>query len=95
MLEVGSGKGVSHPIFKAQYPTSIEKVIPNLVVPVHCTLSELYNGCTKEISYEKQILSNNGKNSITVVETKKISIIPGSSAKTPLVFENQGHCEPG
>ena len=26
-------------------------------VPINCTLNELYNGCSKEIHYEKTILN--------------------------------------
>lgn len=64
LLDVGHGRGDSHPIFKAQYPSlNDEYKVPNLVVPVHCTLTELFNGCTKEISYDKKVLTKDGKNS--------------------------------
>lgn len=32
-------------------PTSI----PNLEVPVECTLNELYNGCTKQVTYTRTV----------------------------------------
>lgn len=48
LLEVGKGKGESHPIFKSQYDLLNDSYrVANLVVPVQCTLTELYNGCTK------------------------------------------------
>lgn len=36
-----------------QGPTSI----PNLEVPVECTLNELYNGCTKHVTYNRTVIS--------------------------------------
>lgn len=61
-MEKGSGK--SHPIFQAQYPSLNEGYkVPNLVVPVHCTLTELFNGCTKVLNYQKRVLTADGKNS--------------------------------
>jgi DnaJ-class molecular chaperone len=93
---VGRGSGQSHPIFKAQYPSVNESYrVANLVVPVHCSLTELYNGCTKELTYDKKVLTKDGKNAEFVKETKTIIINPGFSNKTPLVFPGQGHSEPG
>jgi DnaJ family protein B protein 13 len=64
LLDAGKGNGESHPIFKAQYPTLNDSYkVPNLVVSVPCTLTELFNGCTKELSYNKKVLSKDGKNS--------------------------------
>ncbi len=96
LLDVGKNSGQSHPIFKAQYPVVNETYkVANLAVPVHCTLTELFNGCTKELTYDKKVLTKDGKNSEFVKETKTIVINPGDSSKTPLVFPEQGHCEPG
>ncbi len=95
LLSVG-GPGESHPIFKAQYAaTSEDYRVGNLVVPVHCTLTELFNGCTKTLTYDKKVLTKDGKNAEFIKETRAVLISPGDSSKTPLVFPSQGNSEPG
>lgn len=95
LLAVG-GPGESHPIFRAQYATTSESYrVGNLIVPVHCTLTELYNGCTKNLTYDKKVLTKDGKNAEFIKETKSIVITPGDSSRTPLVFPGQGNSEPG
>jgi hypothetical protein len=64
-------------------------------VPVPCTLTELYNGCTKELTYDKRVLTKDGKNAEFIKETKSIIINPGDSSRFPLVFPEQGNSEPG
>jgi DnaJ family protein B protein 13 len=91
LLGVG-GPGESHPIFKAQYPITSESYqVGNLVVPVNCTLTELFNGCTKELTYDKKVLTKDGKNAEFIKEAKTVIINPGDSNKTPLVFPEQGN----
>jgi DnaJ homolog subfamily B member 13 len=65
------------------------------VVPVYCTLTELFNGCTKEVTYDKKILTKDGKNAEFVKESRVLTITPGESPKCPLVYPEQGNCEPG
>lgn len=65
------------------------------MVPVHCTLTELFNGCTKTVTYDKRVLTKDGKNAEFVKETRTIVIAPGESPKSPLVFPGQGNSEPG
>jgi DnaJ homolog subfamily B member 13 len=94
-LGVGSA-GESHPIFKAQYPITSESYqVGNLVVPVHCTLTELFNGCTKSLTYDKKVLTKDGKNAEFIKETRTLLISPGDSPKAPIVFPGQGNSEPG
>ena len=64
-------------------------------MPVHCSLTELFNGCSKTLTYDKKVLTNDGKNAEFVKETRTINIVPGESHKTPLVFPGQGNSEPG
>ena len=47
------------------------------------------------MTYDKKVLTKDGKNSEFIKETKTIVINPGDSSKTPLVFPEQGHCEAG
>ena len=54
--------GESHPIFRAQYPSLKCHKVDNLVVPVKCTLTELFNGCIKDVEYDKKVLTSDGKN---------------------------------
>lgn len=46
----------------------------DLVVKVHCTLYEIYNGCFKEVVYKRQILKNDGRSTTTADERKTIQI---------------------
>ena len=94
LLDVGEGE--SHPVFRAQYPSpNQDHKVPNLIVHVKCTLTELYNGCTKEVCYDKKVLTADGKNTEVIKESRKLVICPGDSAWRPLVFPGQGNCEPG
>ena len=93
---LGAGEGQSHPVFKAQYPVLNDAYsVPDLVVPVHCSLTELFNGCTKTLSYQRRAIAKDGKNAEFVGETKTITLLPGDGPKSPLVFPQQGHHEPG
>jgi DnaJ-class molecular chaperone len=67
------------------------KSIPNLEVPVDCTLNELYNGCSKEVTYTRVVLNGDGQTTRNIQETKKIEIRPGYSTKTVLSFAKQGN----
>ena len=40
--------------FGIKTPLKVEQV-PDLIVYIKCTLNELYNGCKREISYERQV----------------------------------------
>ena len=62
---------------------------------MRCTLTELFNGCTKEVGYDKKVLTADGKNTEVVRETRKLTISPGDSARCPLVYPGQGNSEPG
>ena len=46
------------------------KSIPNLEVPVDCTLNELYNGCSKEVTYTRVVLNGDGQTTRNIQETK-------------------------
>lgn len=96
MLSIGNDEGRSHPIFSSQYgDLSKSTAVPNLVVPVNCSLCELFNGCKKTLTYQKQILSKDGQSIIEATETKTINIPPGSCASNPICFGDQGNQAPG
>ena len=44
------------------------RTLTDLVVEVPCTLIELYNGCYKEISYQKSVLNNDMRTTSIVTE---------------------------
>ena len=46
------------------------KSIPNLEVPVDCTLNELYTGCSKEVTYTRVVLNGDGQTTRNIQETK-------------------------
>lgn len=42
----------------------------NLVVKVPCTLNEIYNGCFKEISYQRVVLNKDGRSTKLIDEKR-------------------------
>lgn len=80
MLDLRKCDNIDHPIFASLYSDYVAQgKVEQLVVSVRCTLTELFNGCVKTLTYEKKVLSEDGQNVKTVVETKTIEILPGSS----------------
>jgi len=47
---------------------------PTLEVTVECTLNELYNGCSKKVTYKRNILNKDGRTTREVQETREIEI---------------------
>lgn len=73
LLDLRKDDYINHPIFANQYSDYIaNKKIEHLIVPIHCTLTELFNGCTKTASYAKKVLSQDGQSAQHVMETKTI-----------------------
>ena len=66
-----------------------------MVVKVDCTLTELFNGCQKKLTYAKNVLTEDGLGTKSIMESKNIEILPGISKDTPLIFLEQGNQEPG
>lgn len=44
--------------------------VPTLEVVVECTLNELYNGCSKKVTYTRTVLNGDGQTTKDVQETK-------------------------
>ena len=63
----------------------------DLVVDVHCTLKELYNGVSKKVTYKRQVLNKNGRTTRIITETKNFTVKPGYSKETEISFEQQGN----
>lgn len=47
------------------------------------------------MSYDKKVLTKDGKNAQFIKESRVLTINPGESPKAPLVYPEQGNCEPG
>ena len=67
-----------------QRPADIEVVLA-------CTLRELYNGCMKEISFERHELNKDEKTTTVVRHKKEIEVRPGFSKETCLRFDGEGN----
>ena len=52
------------------YPEANIDALQDLVVKVDCSLSEVYNGCRKKISYHKHVLNKDGRTTTEVPESK-------------------------
>ena len=63
----------------------------NLEVIVGCSLEELYNGCSKRIEYERQVLNDDNSTLKTLKCFKDLQIRRGMKANQQLVFEYEGH----
>jgi len=59
----------------------------DLVVMVPCTLKELYNGCAKKVTYEREVLNKDGRTTRTVTECKNFTVRPGYSQATEISYE--------
>jgi hypothetical protein len=54
-------------------------------------LFEFYNGCVKNISYQRQQLALDGHTVKTTTQEKKIIVKPGYSHINNLTFKGEGH----
>ena len=69
--------------------------MPSIEVTVPTTLQEFYNGCFKTVSFEKQIVSLDGKSISKIQATKEIEIKPGMDVQNSYSFVGEGHQQPG
>lgn len=74
--------GKNQPILPA--PKEIE-------ISLECTLHELYNGCLKKVSYEREVLLYDGKSTRSQKEEISVEVKPGFSEKTVLTFASKGN----
>ena len=65
--------------------------LPPLVIPVTCTLNELYSGCLKPVSFTRSKLKPDGRTTLEVNEEKMIEVKPGASENDQIVFKGQGN----
>ncbi|XP_020572717.1 dnaJ homolog subfamily B member 13-like isoform X2 [Phalaenopsis equestris] len=66
---------------------------PPLERKLECTLEELFNGCKKEISFDRDVVVNGSV--IRKEETQKIKVKPGWQKGTKITFEGMGDERPG
>ena len=66
----------------------------DLVVTLQCTLSELYNGCSKTVTYKRKVLLHDSKTLAEEEISKLVEVKQGYNSKTKLVFEGEGHESP-
>lgn len=69
--------------------------LPNIVIPLECTLEELYNGCIKTISYTKNTLNYDTRTTSLKETTLKVEILPGYSKDTMIKYPLKGNEAPG
>ena len=65
--------------------------MPTIEVMVPTTLQEFYNGCTKEITYERQVIGLDGKTTQKKKVTREIEIKPGMEHYNNCMFRGEGH----
>jgi DnaJ family protein B protein 13 len=67
------------------------KSVKTLDVLVECSLNELYNGCSKTVTYTKSILNADGQTTRDIQETKILDIKPGFNSTSILNFQGLGN----
>jgi DnaJ family protein B protein 13 len=65
--------------------------MPTIEVRLPCSLKELYNGCMKTISYERQAVALDGKTVNNIICNKTIEVKPGSDPINNYTFKGEGH----
>ena len=63
----------------------------DITVTLDCTLTELYNGCLKRVSYQRLVLLHDGKTAKERSDEVNVEVKPGYSEKTVLTFTNKGN----
>ena len=63
----------------------------DLIVSCDVTLEEFFNGCKKEVVFERMALKGDMQSEYFEVCTRIIEILPGMSSKSEIVFKNEGH----
>mmetsp|Transcript_6329 Transcript_6329/g.8146 ORF Transcript_6329/g.8146 Transcript_6329/m.8146 type:complete len:144 (+) Transcript_6329:469-900(+) len=56
-----------------------------------CTLKEFYNGSQKSVSYDRQVIKHDAKTTHTVHENFNVTVQPGFTEETELVFKAKGN----
>lgn len=63
----------------------------HILLVIECTLSELYNGCSKTVEYERQVMNTDERSTSIVILEKQVNILPGYGDQTELVFKHEGN----
>jgi len=63
----------------------------DIIVTLECELYEFYNGSVKEVNYARQQMLSSTNGSVVNAERFQVTILPGYSEETKLVFEGRGH----
>ena len=72
-IYIDTGYDLEGSMFGGAYGGSGVKMSPppeNIIVIINCTLEEFYNGCMKQMGYDKQILALDGKSTKLLRITK-------------------------
>ena len=69
--------------------------LPDIKIPLPCTLEELYNGCIKTINYAKNTLNYDTRTTSFKETSVKVEILPGYSKDTELKYPLKGNEYPG
>jgi DnaJ-class molecular chaperone len=65
--------------------------LPPVEVFLECTLEELYNGCVKKLTYERQVLNSDNRTTVAKKEDLDIEVFKGYDKNTILPFPGYGN----
>lgn len=63
----------------------------DIVLVMECTLKEFFNGSQKNVSYDRQVIRHDAKTTHTVHENFNVTVQPGYTEETKLVFKGKGN----
>lgn len=63
----------------------------DIVIELECSLKEFYNGSQKSVSYNRQVIKHDAKTTHTVLENFNVTVQPGYTEETKLVFKAKGN----
>ena len=63
----------------------------DIVVTLECELFEFYNGAIKEVNYARKEMLSVTDGNVVNAHRFEVSVLPGFSEKTKLVYDRKGH----
>ena len=67
----------------------------NIEVVLDCTLEELYNGCLKQVEYERSVVKHDAKTLLKKRCVEQVEVKPGFSNDSVLRFAGKGNEQAG
>lgn len=67
----------------------------DIEVCIDCTIDELYNGCIKQVEYERNVVKFDAKTLIVQRRVQQVEVKPGFSEESVVTYKTMGHEQAG